>query len=55
MTSQSRPKARLLSDNGSSYFAGGLASWPGGRGMAHIRGAPHRPHTQVETIRLNLS
>jgi transposase InsO family protein len=39
-------KPRLLSDNGSSYIAGGLADWLEGKGMAHVRGAPYHPQTQ---------
>jgi putative transposase len=39
-------RPRLLTDNGSSYIAGDLADWLEGRGMAHIRGAPHHPQTQ---------
>jgi putative transposase len=39
-------RPRLLSDNGSSYVAGDLAAWLGGRNIAHIRGAPHHPQTQ---------
>jgi transposase InsO family protein len=37
---------RLLSDNGSSYIAGDLASWLKHEGMDHIRGAPSHPQTQ---------
>lgn len=39
-------KPRLLSDNGSSYISGELATWLSGKGMEHIRGAPMRPQTQ---------
>ena len=39
-------KARLLSDNGSSYISGDLAEWLKDRGMVHIRGAPCNPQTQ---------
>ncbi len=39
-------RPRLLSDNGSSYVAGDLATWLGSRGMTHIRGAPRHPQTQ---------
>ena len=39
-------RPRLLSDNGSSYVAGDLATWLGNRGIAHVRGAPHHPMTQ---------
>jgi transposase InsO family protein/transposase-like protein len=39
-------RPRLLSDNGSSYIAGGLATWLDGKGMDHVRGAPNHPQTQ---------
>ncbi len=39
-------KPRLLSDNGSSYISGDLASWLGAKGMGHTRGAPNHPQTQ---------
>ncbi|WP_236960848.1 IS3 family transposase [Methylobacterium durans] len=39
-------RPRLLTDNGSSYVAGDLATWLGSRGMTHIRGAPRHPQTQ---------
>jgi transposase InsO family protein len=39
-------RPRLLSDHGSSYIAGDLASWLGDRNLTHIRGAPHHPQTQ---------
>lgn len=39
-------KPRLLSDNGSSYISGDLASWLGSKGMSHTRGAPNHPQTQ---------
>jgi putative transposase len=39
-------RPRLLSDNGSSYIAGDLASWLKHEGMDHIRGAPNHPQTQ---------
>ena len=39
-------KPRLLSDNGSSYVAGDLATWLEDKGMDHVRGAPHHPQTQ---------
>lgn len=39
-------KPRLLSDNGSSYVAGDLATWLENQGMEHIRGAPYHPQTQ---------
>ena len=39
-------RPRLLSDNGSSYVAGDLASWLDDQGIAHVRGAPNHPMTQ---------
>ena len=39
-------RPRLLTDNGSSYIAGDLATWLEGKGMTHIRGAPRHPQTQ---------
>src|SRR5262249_28617950 len=39
-----RPK--LLSDNGSSYIAGDLATWLADRQIQHLRGAPYHPMTQ---------
>ncbi len=39
-------KPRLLSDNGSSYVAADLADYLEGKGMDHVRGAPHHPQTQ---------
>lgn len=39
-------RPRLLSDNGASYVAGGLAGWLEDKGMQHVRGAPYRPQTQ---------
>ena len=39
-------RPRLLSDNGSSYVADGLAGYLEGKGMEHVRGAPHHPQTQ---------
>lgn len=36
-------KPRLLNDNGSSYVAGDLANYLEGKGMDHVRGAPHHP------------
>lgn len=39
-------KPRLLSDNGSSYIAGDLATWLDDREMEHNRGAPCHPQTQ---------
>jgi transposase InsO family protein len=37
-----RHRPRLLSDNGSSYIAGDLATWLKDKGMDHVRGAPRR-------------
>ena len=39
-------KPRLLSDNGASYVAAELAEYLDGKGMDHVRGAPHHPQTQ---------
>lgn len=39
-------RPRLLSDNGSSYIAGDLATWLDDKQMKHIRGAPNHPQTQ---------
>jgi transposase InsO family protein len=36
-----RHRPRLLSDNGSSYIAGGLADWLEDHNIAHVRGAPN--------------
>ncbi len=41
-----RHRPRLLSDNGSSYIAGGLANFLDDKGMLHVRGAPNHPQTQ---------
>ena len=41
-----RHRPRLLSDNGSSYIAGDLATWLHDAGMTHTRGAPNHPMTQ---------
>lgn len=37
---------RLLSDNGSSYISGDLATWLEQKGMDHVRGAPNHPQAQ---------
>jgi putative transposase len=39
-------RARLLSDNGSSYISDDLANWLGEHKITHIRGAPCHPQTQ---------
>jgi putative transposase len=39
-------KARLLSDNGSSYVSADLAEWLDAQNMGHVRGAPYHPQTQ---------
>ena len=39
-------RPRLLSDNGSSYIAGDLATWLKDKRMEHVRGAPNHPQTQ---------
>jgi putative transposase len=41
-----RHKPRLLSDNGPSYIAAGLAEWLDKRNIEHLRGAPCHPQTQ---------
>lgn len=38
-------RPRLLSDNGSSYISGDLATFLDEKGMEHVRGAPHHPQT----------
>ena len=47
-----RPK--LLSDNGSSYIAGDLATWLADRQIKHLRGAPYHPMTQGKIERWHL-
>ena len=39
-------RPRLLTDNGSSYIAGDLATWLEDKRMEHVRGAPNHPQTQ---------
>ena len=39
-------RPRLLSDNGSSYISGDLATWLKDRDIQHVRGAPYHPMTQ---------
>jgi transposase InsO family protein len=39
-------RPRLLSDNGSSYISGDLATWLADRDIQHIRGTPYHPMTQ---------
>jgi transposase InsO family protein len=39
-------RPRLLTDNGSSYISGDLATWLEGEGIDHVRGAPNHPQTQ---------
>ena len=46
LEAEPRRRPRLLSDNGSSYVAGGLATWLGNQNIEHIRGAPYHPMTQ---------
>ena len=41
-----RHKPRLLSDNGSCYISGDLATWLKDQKMGHVRGAPFHPQTQ---------
>jgi len=44
-------KPRLLSDNGPSYIAGGLADYIEANRMSHVRGAPFHPQTQGKVER----
>src|SRR5580700_1065139 len=46
LETEPRRRPRLLSDNGSSYVAGDLATWLGNQNIEHIRGAPYHPMTQ---------
>jgi transposase InsO family protein len=39
-------RPRLLSDNGSSYISGDLATWLDDHNIEHVRGAPFHPQTQ---------
>ena len=39
-------KPRFLSDSGSFYISGDLATWLKDHGMDHVRGAPYHPQTQ---------
>ena len=39
-------RPRLLTDNGSSYISGDLATWLEAEGIDHVRGAPNHPQTQ---------
>ena len=39
-------RPRLLTDNGSSYISGDLATWLDQEGIDHVRGAPNHPQTQ---------
>jgi putative transposase len=39
-------RPRLLSDNGSSYISGDLATWLDDHNIKHVRGAPLHPQTQ---------
>lgn len=41
-----RHKPRLLSDSGSCYISGDLATWLEDKKMDHVRGAPFHPQTQ---------
>ena len=41
-----RHKPRLLSDNGPSYIAAGLAEWLEAQKIEHLRGAPCHPQTE---------
>src|SRR5262245_30981876 len=54
---QAKPadRARLLSDSGSSYFAGDLAKWLDARSIKHQRAAPYHPMTQGKIERWHQS
>jgi len=45
-TAKPADRPKLLSDNGSSYIAGDLATWLADRQIKHLRGAPYHPMTQ---------
>ena len=45
-TAKPADRPKLLSDNGSSYIAGDLATWLADRKIKHLRGAPYHPMTQ---------
>ena len=46
---------RLLSDNGSCYISGNLATYLESVGMDHVRGAPNHPQTQGKIERYHRS
>jgi len=46
---------RLLSDNGSCYISGNLATYLKDAGMDHVRGAPNHPQTQGKIERYHRS
>src|SRR5690606_6797694 len=48
-------RPRLLSDNGSAYISGELASYLQQVGMVHTRGAPYHPQTQGKIKRYHRS
>lgn len=48
-------RPRLLSDNGSCYISGQLASYLEASGFAHTRGAPYHPMTQGKIERYHRS
>jgi len=48
-------KPRLLSDNGPSYIASGLAKYLNDKGMTHTRGRPYHPQTQGKIERWHRS
>jgi putative transposase len=48
-------RPRLLSDNGSAYISGELASYLQQVGMVHTRGAPYHPQTQGKIERYHRS
>jgi putative transposase len=45
-TAKPADRPKLLSDNGSGYIAGDLATWLADRQIKHLRGAPYHPMTQ---------
>jgi transposase InsO family protein len=44
-------RPRLLTDTGSSYISGDLATWLDQDGIDHVRGAPNHPQTQGKIAR----
>ena len=50
-TAKPADRPKLLSDNGSSYIAGDLATWLADRQIKHLRGAPSRQDRALGTRR----